>query len=53
MNAYWEDHPPVHLMVAALLGIKPQKRQADSDDDIFATLTQFPGAVHKQDMKHG
>lgn len=23
---YWESHPPVHLMVAAYLGIKPKPR---------------------------
>jgi hypothetical protein len=23
MNDYWQQHPPVHIMVAAYLGIKP------------------------------
>jgi hypothetical protein len=24
MNDYWQQHPPVHIMVAAYLGIKPK-----------------------------
>jgi hypothetical protein len=24
--AYWGDHPPTHLMVAAYLGVKPSSR---------------------------
>jgi hypothetical protein len=23
MNDYWQQHPPLHIMVAAYLGIKP------------------------------
>lgn len=24
LMTYWADHPPVHLMVAAYLGVKPK-----------------------------
>jgi hypothetical protein len=24
LSGYWAEHPPVHLMVAAYLGVKPQ-----------------------------
>lgn len=26
MNSYWQSHPPVHLMVAEYLGIKPKPK---------------------------
>ena len=29
LSAYWQDHPPVHLLVAAFMGVKPVERPAD------------------------
>lgn len=29
MNAYWEEHPPVHLMVAAYLGVGKKSSSAE------------------------
>ena len=31
MGNYWQKHPPVHLMVAAYLGIKPEVKAKASD----------------------
>ena len=31
LSAYWVDHPPVHLMVAGYLGIKPKKKSDGKD----------------------
>lgn len=27
LQAYWADHPPLHLMVKAYLGIKPKEKE--------------------------
>jgi hypothetical protein len=27
MSQYWRDHPPLHLLVAAFLGVKPATKQ--------------------------
>lgn len=31
MEAYWLDHPPVHVMVAAYLGVKPGASVAETE----------------------
>lgn len=36
MTDYWRSHPPVHLMVAAYLGIKPERKQKQDDGDMLA-----------------
>ncbi|MBS0370204.1 MAG: hypothetical protein JSS57_13485 [Proteobacteria bacterium] len=41
LNAYWADHPPLHVMVAAYLDIKPQPKQ-DAELDLLAVYAQFP-----------
>jgi hypothetical protein len=35
-NRYWENHPPVHIMVAAYFGIKakPEKKKETSEEMI-------------------
>lgn len=33
LNAYWRNSPPVHLMVAAYLGIKPKEGAATDPAD--------------------
>ena len=38
MHRYWSDHPPVHLMVAAYLGIEPKQRYEDNDAALEALL---------------
>ncbi len=40
LNRYWADHPPVHLMIAAYLGIKPgsEKRRMATFDDFVAAV---------------
>ena len=41
---YWSFHPPVHLMVAGYLGIKPKKPSRDVDaDDLAQWLASAPG----------
>ncbi|WP_162788093.1 hypothetical protein [Chromobacterium haemolyticum] len=49
MNTYWRNHPPLHLMVAAYLGIKSEPKstaggQPDDQPDLVALLAQFPQA---------
>ncbi|MFK7088685.1 hypothetical protein AAFM71_07695 [Chromobacterium violaceum] len=46
MNTYWRNHPPLHLMVAAYLGIKPETPATPTDDqpDLATVLAQFPQA---------
>ena len=35
MMAYWQKHPPVHLVVAGLAGYKPpENKTTNSDDDL-------------------
>lgn len=40
MNRYWADHPPVHLMIAAYLGIKPKSPSTDNMPDTAAEFFQ-------------
>lgn len=40
LQAYWADHPPVHVMVAAYLGIKPVTK----DKATPAKLRELAGA---------
>lgn len=48
MTRYWESHPPLHLMVAAYLGIKPKaapKDAAAGAEEFLSFLSTMPGAV--------
>jgi hypothetical protein len=39
MNDYWRGHPPVHAMVAAYFGIKPEEETArESAEQDFSAL---------------
>ena len=38
LNEYWVDHPPVHIMVAAYLGIKPKAKIDNQSGDMLAEL---------------
>jgi hypothetical protein len=40
--AYWAGHPPVHLMVAAYLGIKPSDKKAEIESFPTDLLTLPP-----------
>lgn len=31
LYAYWADHPPIHLLVAAYFGIKPKDKSSKND----------------------
>lgn len=47
MNEYWRDHPPLHLMVAAYLGIKPSpspSAQLESLDELapYVPMSTMP-----------
>jgi hypothetical protein len=42
LSKYWVDHPPVHLMVAGYLGIKPKAKQSD-DKATLDMLKAHPG----------
>ena len=40
LSRYWSDHPPIHLMVAAYLGIKPRPKQSETDAaEFFQAVT--------------
>jgi hypothetical protein len=43
MNRYWSDHPPVHILVAAYMGIKP-KAEDEDDASLDDLLNAFGGA---------
>ena len=46
MWRHWADHPPVALMVAGHLGIKPRpKKTANQDDAIMELMAMFGGTV--------
>lgn len=36
--AYWRDHPPVHILVAAYLGIKPKSTASPPPQSNIGTL---------------
>ena len=44
LNAYWRDHPPAHLLIAAYIGFKPRPLTvAESDpDELFRLLGADP-----------
>jgi hypothetical protein len=44
LTRYWTRHPPVHLMVAAYLGIKaePEKAEPVQQADLSAFLATIP-----------
>lgn len=50
MWRHWADHPPVHLMVAPWLGIKPRARRgaAGKAGDMAALVAMFGGVPGKQ-----
>ncbi len=50
MQRHWADHPPVHLMAAAWLGIKPRARRRPAGDtgDMAALVAMFGGAPGRQ-----
>jgi hypothetical protein len=39
MSQYWRDHPPLHLLVAAFLGVKPATKQTKEEKE--ATIDQM------------
>lgn len=41
---YWERHPPLHLLVAAFLGVRP-KSDAPPAGDLGTLLAMAPGGV--------
>ncbi len=42
---YWESHPPLHLLAAAYLGVKPKPAPAQASDDIAGLLALAPGGT--------
>lgn len=41
---YWEDHPPVHEVAAAIIGVKPKDRRKVGIEEI---MSLFDGGVLK------
>ena len=56
MNAYWDEFPPLHLMVRAYLGIDRKPRRstgpasAPDDETTSAILAQTPQGTNPQAM---
>lgn len=44
LGRYWQEHPPVHELVAAALGVKPRDKDTGSLEEIMAL---FEGGVMK------
>lgn len=42
MQAYWREHPPLHLMVEAFMGIDSKKPQAQLDESGNSLFDLFP-----------
>jgi len=44
LSKYWRDYPPVHIMVAAYLGIgKTEKKEVDDDGNSLFDLFPMSG----------
>ncbi len=41
LSAYWRHHPPVHLLIASSLGLKPQAR-LNAEQDLARLLGADP-----------
>ena len=50
MNRYWQQHPPLHIMVASFMGIKPEARARVTSEahntrqDLESFMQQFGAA---------
>ena len=44
MTQYWEDHPALHNMVAAYMGIKSKNKAAKSKQDVQNMMSELAGA---------
>ncbi len=45
---YWRSHPPVHVMVAAYLGIEPQSKPSDKPREVDeSTIAELMGAFER------
>lgn len=42
MNAYWAEHPPLHVMVAAYLGVGGKSTSKKVDEQFEFTPTALP-----------
>jgi len=45
LQGYWVDHPPVHVMVAAYLGIKPVTKEKANPAKLRELASAFGLAV--------
>lgn len=45
-NGYFEDHPPVYMLVAAYMGYKPESKRTVEDPEGFGQFLQnMPGVA--------
>lgn len=42
MSAYWTNHPPVHLLMAAHVGFKPEPEKAADISELLANFDMRP-----------
>ena len=42
---YWSNHPPLHVMVAAYLGIKPEEPKPNWETESFESLVARWNAI--------
>jgi hypothetical protein len=41
LNRYWANHPPVHIMIAAYLGVKPRETRKNTEHDMRELIAMF------------
>jgi hypothetical protein len=47
INQYWVEHPPVHILIAAYLGIKPKPKTPTEEinEESLKTLVEGVGSM--------
>lgn len=58
LNKYWDEHPPVHLLVAGYMGYKPTERGSIEDAAEFVpvntvTETEFDDILKQHGLPTG
>lgn len=49
LNDYWREHPPVHILVASYMGIKPSSSPVQSETDEAEAIGMLGGGELPED----
>ncbi|MBS5743739.1 MAG: hypothetical protein KHW43_09625 [Neisseria sp.] len=49
LNDYWREHPPVHILVASYMGIKPSSSPGQSETDEAEAIGMLGGNKLSED----